>query len=232
MNEGAIVKGYDRPAMELVIAGQGSVEARRRGKVYEVVKRVFDIAFALCALAIASPVMLLVALLIVAEDKGPIFYSSTRVGENERTFRLYKFRSMYVGADKNLDNVRALNVLGTGPRFKLKNDPRVTKVGKFLRKTSIDELPQFINILLGDMSVVGPRPHSVYEVEQYSLYDRQRFQVAGGLACFSECCGRSNLTFEQSIELDMKYLRERGLLTDLKIILMTAISVIKKEGAA
>lgn len=198
---------------------------------YCIIKRVFDIVMSALGLIVFSPVMLIIAILIKAEDGGPLFYASTRIGTGLKQIRLYKFRSMVDKADERLKDLLSQNDLGSGPRFKMKNDPRVTKVGKVIRKLSLDELPQLWNVLKGDVSLIGPRPHSVYEVEKYDEYALQRFLVKSGILCFSECAGRSNLSFEDSIELDIKYLRERGLITDIKILFMAVLAVLKHEGA-
>lgn len=198
---------------------------------YCVIKRLFDIIISAAGLLVLSPLMLVIAAMIRIEDGGPVIYASTRIGTGLKQIRLYKFRSMIVHADEKLKDLLSKNDLGSGPRFKMKNDPRITKVGRVLRKLSLDELPQLWNVLKGDISVVGPRPHSVYEVEKYDEYALQRFLVKSGILCFSECEGRSKLSFEESIELDIKYLRERGLLTDLKILLMAVFAILKHDGA-
>lgn len=204
----------------------------KRKPVYEFVKRVFDVVVSLLALLVLSPLFLVVALLI-RRDGGPAFYRQVRVGKDGKTFVMYKFRSMVVGADspEMLEKVQKLNEVD-GPAFKSTKDPRITPIGRVLRKTSIDELPQLINILKNEMSVVGPRPPLVNEVGWYDEYQRQRLGVKQGLTCFWQCSGRNNLSFDEWIELDLDYIEQRGLWTDLKILLKTVPAVISGEGAS
>lgn len=194
------------------------------------VKRSFDVIASLLGLTLFSPLFLVTAVAIVAEDGGPVFYVQERNGVDGKVFRMYKFRSMCKDAEKMHQNLLQRNELD-GPAFKMKNDPRLTKVGRFLRRTSIDELPQLVNILKGEMSVVGPRPLPTYETAQCNTYQRQRLLVKPGLTCYWQCSGRNNMPFEQWIELDLKYIREQNIWIDFKIILKTAVSVVKGEGA-
>ena len=199
--------------------------------VYEAVKRFFDIVLSLLAMIILSPVLLAVALAIWAHDRGPAIYKSTRLTKDGRPFDMYKFRSMCLGAEDMLDDLMDRNEM-RGPAFKLKDDPRVTKIGRFIRRTSIDELPQLLNILKGDMTIIGPRPPLPREVEQYTPYQMHRLDVKTGLACYHECEGRSDTTdFGEWVESDLRYIRERSLWTDLKIIFMTIRVVITGKGA-
>lgn len=202
-----------------------------RSIMYSAIKRAFDFCCSLLALLLLSPLMLIIALLIKIEDRGPVIYTSIRVGTDLRKIRFYKFRSMKIDADKHLNDVAALNDMGAGPRLKIKDDPRVTKVGSVIRKLSLDEIPQLWNVLKGDISIVGPRPHSVYEVEKYDDFALQRFLVKSGLMCYSECCGRSNLSFDESIRLDIQYVEDQSFMIDMKIIAMTILAIIKKDGA-
>lgn len=200
-------------------------------KAYWICRRAQDIFFSLLALIVLSPVMLITALVIWIDSPGasPIF-SQTRVGRKGKEFKFLKFRSMVPNAEAKLDELLAQNEMD-GPTFKIKNDPRITRVGRFIRKTSIDELPQLINILRGDMSIVGPRPALPREVAQYDAYELQRLYVQPGLTCFWQIQPRRNdLTFEQWIELDLKYVRERSFLTDWKIIFGTVKAVFGMEG--
>ncbi len=199
--------------------------------IYEFFKRAMDIVCSGLALLVLSPVFLIIAI-AVRSDGGPAFYSQERVGKNGKLFRIYKFRSMCVNADspEMLAKLAALNEMD-GPAFKIKNDPRITKVGRFIRRTSLDELPQLINIFIGDMTIVGPRPPLVSEVAQYTDYQRQRLLVKQGLTCYWQCSGRNNINFEEWVELDLKYIRERSLWTDIKIILMTVPAVLTGDGA-
>lgn len=201
------------------------------GLFYRTVKRLFDVGSSASALVLLSPVMGAVAVAIKLEDGGPVIYSAPRIGTGMKEIRIHKFRSMYVGADKDLESLRSQNDLKSDIKFKMKNDPRVTKVGKFIRKTSLDELPQLWDVLKGDLSVVGPRPHSPYEVAKYSEYDCQRFKVQAGLMCYTECMGRNNLSVRESLDYDIKYLKERSIATDLKILVKSVIAVLKGEGA-
>ena len=198
---------------------------------YEIGKRIFDIVASLVALVVLSPVFLVTAIAIWMEDHGSPFYSQIRLTKGGKEFRMYKFRSMCVDADKMLDSLMDKNEM-TGPAFKIAADPRITRVGAFIRRASIDELPQLINILKGDMSVVGPRPPLPREVEQYTPYQLHRLDVITGLACFHECTGRSTANdFDEWVESDLRYIRERSFKTDLKIIWWTLKIVITKKGA-
>lgn len=199
--------------------------------VYEFLKRTMDIVCSGLAILVLSPVLLIIAI-AVRSDGGPAFYSQVRLGKNGKEFRIYKFRSMCINADspEMLAKLAALNEMD-GPAFKIKNDPRITKVGHFIRRTSLDELPQLFNIFLGDMSIVGPRPPLVSEVAQYTDYQRQRLLVKQGLTCYWQCSGRNNINFDEWVELDLKYIRERSLWTDIKIILKTIPAVLSGDGA-
>lgn len=204
------------------------LKSRRR---YWFVRRTQDVILSLCALLLLWPVMLLVALLIVIDDPhaGPIF-AQTRVGRDGKLFRFYKFRSMCANAEEKLQDLLEYNEM-EGPVFKIKEDPRITRVGRFIRKTSIDELPQLWNVLKGDMSIVGPRPALPREVEQYDDYAKQRLLVQPGLTCYWQVQkNRNQLHFEDWVELDVKYIRERSFLTDWKIILSTFGAVIRMDG--
>ena len=199
--------------------------------VYEVCKRIFDLVMSLLALILLSPVFLVVCIAIKREDGGPAFYTSTRLTKGGKEFKMYKFRSMYVGADKKLDELLDKNEM-EGPAFKMENDPRITKVGHFIRGTSIDELPQLINIIKGDMSIIGPRPPLPREVAQYTPYQMHRLDVKTGLACYHECEGRSDdKDFDSWVEADLRYIRERSMLTDIKIIFKTIKVVLTGKGA-
>lgn len=199
--------------------------------VYEVCKRIFDVVMCVFALIVLSPVFLAVIIAIFIEDRGAPFYSSIRLTKGGREFKMYKFRSMYPDADKKLEELLKYNEM-EGPAFKMENDPRITKVGHFIRRTSIDELPQLINIIKGDMSIIGPRPPLPREVEQYTPYQMHRLDVKTGLACYHECQGRSDdKDFDRWVESDLKYIRERSMLTDLKVILWTIRVVLTGKGA-
>ncbi len=198
--------------------------------VYEFVKRLFDLFFSLVGLVVLSPVFLIIAVAIKLDDGGKIIYSSDRVGKHGKVFKFYKFRSMCENADEMYINLKEINETG-GPTFKLKDDPRITRLGRILRKSSLDELPQLLNILRGDMSFVGPRPPLVREVESYDVSSMERLAVIGGLTCYWQISGRSNIDFNGMVELDEKYIQNRGVLTDLKIIFLTIPAVFKGDGA-
>jgi len=198
---------------------------------YRLWKRTQDIILSLLALLILWPLLLLVAVVILIDSPGasPIF-AQKRVGRDGRIFKLYKFRSMHPHAEEKLTELLKYNEMN-GPVFKIKNDPRITRVGRFIRKTSIDELPQLINILKGEMSLVGPRPALPREVEQYNDYQKQRLMITPGLTCYWQIQPRRNdLSFEEWLELDLKYIRERGFLVDWRIMLSTIKAVLKMEG--
>lgn len=199
---------------------------------YRFVKRFADIVLSLMAIICLSPLLLIVALLIYLDDKGSPIFSQVRFTENGKSFRMYKFRSMCMNAEERLKEVQHMNESKDGVIFKIKDDPRITKIGKFIRKTSIDELPQLFNILMGDMSIVGPRPPIAREVVQYTSYQMNRFLVKGGLTCFWQCSGRSNIGFEEQVEMDIKYIETRSLWIDIKMILKTIKTVLKMEGAS
>lgn len=203
----------------------------RNEPAYLVCKRAFDIAASFCALVVLSPVFLIIYLIIYLDDPhgNPIF-SQIRIGKNGKAFRFYKFRSMVVNAEDLLAGLQNQNEM-SGPAFKMKNDPRVTKVGRFIRKTSLDELPQLWNVLKGDMSLVGPRPPLPNEVEQYTEEQKKRLSVTPGLTCYWQVQpSRNDLDFGEWFELDMKYLRERSMKTDIKIIFQTILVVLHMEG--
>ena len=203
----------------------------RNETTYLVCKRAFVIAASFCALVVLSPVFLIIYLIIYLDDPhgNPIF-SQIRIGKNGKAFRFYKFRSMVVNAEDLLAGLQNQNEM-SGPAFKMKNDPRVTKVGRFIRKTSLDELPQLWNVLKGDMSLVGPRPPLPNEVEQYTEEQKKRLSVTPGLTCYWQVQpSRNDLDFGEWFELDMKYLRERSMKTDIKIIFQTILVVLHMEG--
>ena len=197
---------------------------------YKVLKRFFDIVLSLFALVVLGIVTIPISIAMVIEDGLPILFTQERAGLNGKPFKMYKFRSMCKNAQQMHFEMLDNNELD-GPAFKMKHDPRVTKVGKFLRRTSLDELPQIVNVLKGEMSIVGPRPLPTYEAEQCNEYQKQRTLVKPGLTCYWQCMGRNDIPFDEWIELDLKYIREAGLWTDFKIILMTVGAVLKNEGA-
>ncbi len=197
---------------------------------YEFLKRVFDILSSLVALIVLMPVMLVVTIAVFLQDFHNPIFTQTRMTKDGKYFKMYKFRSMCVGAEKRLFELRDQNEVD-GPAFKMEDDPRVTKIGKFIRKTSIDELPQLLNILGGSMSVVGPRPPLPSEVEEYTPYQMQRLRIKGGLTCYWQCSGRSNVGFDEWMDMDVQYIKERSMATDIKIIFKTFKAVFKRDGA-
>ena len=197
-----------------------------------VVKRGIDVLVSLLALVFISPVLLITAILLKLTSPGPVFFVQKRLGLNKRHFGVYKFRTMVVDAEKRLSEVKHLNEV-SGPVFKIKNDPRVTPLGRFLRKTSIDELPQLWNVVKGDMSLVGPRPLPIRDYEGFSKdWQRRRFSVRPGITCLWQIKGRSAIPFEQWMELDLQYIDKWSLWLDLEILVRTIPAVLKGSGAA
>jgi lipopolysaccharide/colanic/teichoic acid biosynthesis glycosyltransferase len=197
---------------------------------YAFAKRLFDIVFASCAITALSVPMAVVALIIKATDRGPIFFKQIRVGKGGRFFYCYKFRSMCVDAEKKKAELMHLNE-ASGPVFKIKADPRITPIGVYIRKLSIDELPQFFNVLKGDMSIVGPRPPIPSEVDQYGDHERKRLAIHPGITCLWQIGGRSNVTFERWVELDLEYIETMSFWGDIAIIAKTIPAVLKSSGA-
>lgn len=200
-------------------------------RLYWVGRRMQDVIFSLLALIVLAIPMLIVALVIWIDSPGasPIF-SQDRVGRDGKVFKFYKFRSMVPNAEAKLHEVLEQNEMD-GPVFKMKNDPRITRVGRFIRKTSIDELPQLINILKGDMSIVGPRPALPREVAEYGEYEMQRLYVTPGLTCYWQIQpNRNELTFDEWMDLDLKYIQDRSFWLDWKLIILTIVAVLKMYG--
>lgn len=192
-----------------------------RNTVNSILKRAIDITGSLVGLILLSPLFVIVAIMIKLEDpKGSVLFYQTRIGKNEKPFRMYKFRSMISNAEEKLKDLLAQNEI-EGAMFKMKNDPRITKIGKFIRKTSIDELPQLINVLRGEMSLVGPRPPLVREVKEYTDYDKLRLTVKPGCTGLWQVSGRNELSFKEMVELDLKYIQDRSVGFDLIIIFKT-----------
>lgn len=205
-------------------------ENKQNLKVYEICKRTIDIIGAGLGLILLSPIIAVVACAVKVTSKGPIFFSQKRVGKNGELFEMYKFRSMVVNAEELKGNLEDQNEM-SGPMFKIKDDPRVTKVGKFIRKTSIDELPQLWNVLKGDMSLVGPRPSLPKEVEQFDNWMFKRLSVRPGLTCYWQVSGRNNIDFEDWMKLDIKYVEERNLWIDIKLIFKTVFVLFGDKNA-
>lgn len=198
---------------------------------YLITKRYMDVLGALVGLILLSPVFLIVAILIKYEDpKGTVLFKQVRIGKGGTEFYMYKFRSMVTDAEEKLKDLLEYNEV-SGAMFKMKEDPRITKIGKFIRRTSIDELPQLINVLQGEMSLVGPRPPLLREVKEYTSYDKQRLLVTPGCTGLWQVSGRSNLSFEQMVELDVYYIIQRNIMFDIKILLRTVKVLLKSNDA-
>ncbi|KAB2382658.1 sugar transferase [Bacillus toyonensis] len=201
-------------------------------KGYLVAKRCIDFIGALCGLILLSPVFLIVAVLIKYQDpKGPVLFKQIRIGKDGKEFYMYKFRSMVVDAEEKLKDLLKHNEV-SGAMFKMKEDPRVTRIGKLIRKTSIDELPQLLNVLKGEMSLVGPRPPLPREVKEYTAYDKQRLLVTPGCAGLWQVTERNSVGFKEMVELDLEYINKRSVIYDLKIIFKTIQIMIKSNGAS
>lgn len=222
------------PAIEMELeevrpAGQALPAGRKH--LYLKIKRIQDVLLSLLALAVLLPLLLLIALAVVVDDPhgGPIF-TQARCGWRGKEFRLYKFRTMCIDAEQRLKELLPYNEM-TGPAFKIRHDPRVTRFGHFLRSTGLDELPQLINILKGDMSIVGPRPPLPRETVKYTPYQRQRLDIKPGLTCFWQVHpARNSLDFDSWVELDLRYIREQCWLLDWKLIFLTFKAVVGREG--
>ena len=194
-------------------------------------KRLLDIAVSLELLILLAPVLLLVAAAIKLESPGPVFFRQTRVGRWGKLFAMWKFRSMYIDAEARKAELLARNESAGGVIFKMKDDPRITRVGQIIRRASIDELPQFWNVLVGDMSLVGPRPALPGEVDQYSLADRRRLEVIPGITCIWQVSGRSEIPFSEQVKLDVRYIESSSLKQDILILLKTVPAVLLGRGA-
>ena len=216
-------------------AMQSIMDWDRTRLAYRTVKRAFDIVFSGVVLAIIAIPSLVLAAAIRLESEGNPFYSQMRVGQTHRdgsltTFRMWKFRSMYKDADERLAELKERNEIA-GAMFKMREDPRVTKIGKFIRKHSIDEFPQFLNVFLGQMSVVGPRPPLPNEVAEYTEFDLQRLAVKPGITGWWQVTDRNSTGFDGMVQRDLEYIAKRGVITDLKIVILTVFEVITGKGA-
>ena len=236
MSEATTVRRYDFPGCGLTgeDAETAAAAARlRSGRLaYRAVKRAFDVAFSLAVLVALSWLFLLVAVAIKLDDpEGPAIFSQTRVGRDGREFRMYKFRSMCADAESRLDELAERNEKD-GPVFKIADDPRVTRVGRVIRKLSLDELPQFVNVLRGDISVVGPRPALPSEVALYTPRQRQRLSVKQGITCYWQTRrNRDSISFDEWVGLDLLYVRQCSVWSDLKIIVQTVGCVLTGQGS-
>ena len=203
---------------------------REASVLYLVAKRVMDVLGASAALLLFSPIMLLAALAVKLDSPGPVFFRQTRVREGGKPFSFYKFRSMYVDAEQRKAEFESDNE-ASGPVFKIRHDPRITRVGRLLRKLSIDEMPQLVHVLLGQMSLVGPRPPVPSEVEQYQPWQLERLSVKPGLTCTWQVSGRSDIPFDTWVRMDIEYARTRNLWMDMRLLLLTIPAVITGRGA-
>jgi exopolysaccharide biosynthesis polyprenyl glycosylphosphotransferase len=204
--------------------------ARDEGFYLRAGKRALDLVGASVALMLSAPVLLVAALLIKLESRGPVIYCSKRVGRGGRPFTFFKLRSMVNDADQMRHRLSHLNECD-GPVFKISRDPRVTRIGRILRRTSIDEIPQFVNVLRGEMSLVGPRPPIPEEVAKYEPWQMRRLDVQPGITCLWQISGRSRIGFQEWMRLDLEYIRNRSLVLDLKILMRTVPAVLSREGA-
>lgn len=206
-------------------------ERKKESESYLIIKRIIDIFLSALGLLVLMPLFVVVAILIKLEDpKGKVFFRQTRVGKNEKQFPMYKFRSMVSNAEELKENLLAYNEV-SGAMFKIKNDPRITQIGKFLRKTSIDELPQLWNVLIGQMSLVGPRPPLPEEVAQYTEYDKQRLTVTPGCTGYWQVNARNSVGFDEMVQLDLTYIHIRSTMLDLKIIAKTGLMLLGSKDA-
>lgn len=206
-------------------------QLKRKSQVYKFVKRATDVVLASVALVILSPVFLIIAVAIKLDSKGPVFFKHTRIGKNGKIIKLYKFRSMVINAEELIKSFTPEQMKEYKENYKLTNDPRITRVGNILRKTSLDELPQLINIIKGDLSIIGPRPVVAEELKKYQYNIDKFLSVTPGLTGYWAANGRSNTTYEERMEMELYYIDNLSLKMDLKVFFKTILSVVKKEGA-
>ncbi|MBE9561886.1 MAG: exopolysaccharide biosynthesis polyprenyl glycosylphosphotransferase [Proteobacteria bacterium] len=196
-----------------------------------ITKRLFDIIVSAIIIILLSPLLLIIAFLIKYDSKGPVFFSQERVGKDRILFKMWKFRSMYIDAEERKAELMKQNEMQGGVLFKMKNDPRITNIGRFIRKFSIDELPQLWDVLVGNMSLVGPRPSLLKEVEQYTPYQCQRLKATPGITCTWQVSGRSDIPFRKQVELDLEYIEQQSFINDIIILVKTVPAVIKAKGS-
>lgn len=212
-------------------SSQLSIYGKKYTALFPIVKRIFDVLLSLVSIVLLLPLLLLISFCIKFSDfRAPVFFVQERIGLNETPFKMFKFRSMCTDAEKKLDALLDINE-AEGALFKMKEDPRITKIGKFLRAYSLDELPQLFNVLRGDMSLIGPRPCLVREFQLYSDYHKNRLVVKPGITGLWQVSGRSGLTFDQMVELDIYYINNQSFKNDMKIFFKTFFVVFKKENA-
>ncbi|MBO0432029.1 sugar transferase [Enterococcus sp. DIV0660C] len=214
-----------RTITDFLGAEKKSSKFRLTKRYYLVIKRFFDIVFSITSLLLLSPLLLVISLLIYFDQHGPIFFTQERVGKNGKIFKIYKFRTMVVNAEELLSNLLSKNEMD-GPMFKMKDDPRVTRIGRYLRKLSLDELPQLYNVIKGDMSLVGPRPPLVSEVKKYTKSDLERLTILPGCSGIWQVCGRNTIDFTTMVKMDLWYKNNQCLLLDSLIILKTIKNII------
>ncbi len=207
-----------------------SIPIKRYSPAFLISKRAFDLALSLTALFLLAPLLAVVAIAIKITSKGPIIFTQERLGLGGKTFKMYKFRTMNQNAELQKASLAAMNE-HSGPAFKMKKDPRITKIGGFLRRFSIDELPQLLNIVLGDMTIVGPRPPLRSEVQQYENWQKMRLSVKPGLTCIWQVSGRSRIDFATWVRMDLRYIEKASLVLDIIIIAKTFSAVIRADGA-
>ncbi len=227
-----IITGETTENMETTsLRTQSDVKTKISKKVYIKIKRVIDVILASVALILLSPLFAIIAIAIKIDSKGPVFFAHKRIGKNGKIIKLYKFRSMVINAEELIKSFTPEQMREYKENYKLTNDPRITKVGKFLRKTSLDELPQLINIINGDLSIIGPRPLVADELEKYGVNKDKFLSVTPGLTGYWAANGRSNTTYEQRMEMELYYIDNLSLKMDIKVFFNTILSVLKKEGA-
>jgi lipopolysaccharide/colanic/teichoic acid biosynthesis glycosyltransferase len=218
-------------SFEWVIAPSSGLALRLREFAYQAARRTIDLVVASALLVAVLPVLAAAAVAIRLTNPGPVFFQQVRAGRNGRPFQMYKLRTMYLGAEGDKHRVANLNEMPDGPCFKIRRDPRVTPVGRFLRRSSIDELPQLVNVLRGEMTLVGPRPLPLDEIRTNTWTERQRLSVTPGLTCLWQISGRTEIPYSEWIILDQFYIQNRCLALDLKILLKTVPAVISGRGA-
>jgi len=203
----------------------------KRQSPYRYIKRFMDVILATIALVVLSPIFLIIAIAIKIESKGPVFFKHTRIGKNGKIIKLYKFRSMVINAEELIKSFTPEQMQEYKENYKLTNDPRITKIGKFLRKTSLDELPQLLNIIKGELSIIGPRPVVTDELEKYGANTKKFLSVTPGLTGYWAANGRSCTTYEQRMQMELYYIDNLSLKMDIKVFFKTIEAVIKREGA-
>lgn len=203
----------------------------KRQSPYRYIKRFMDVILATIALVVLSPIFLIIAIAIKIESKGPVFFKHTRIGKNGKIIKLYKFRSMVINAEELIKSFTPEQMKEYKENYKLTNDPRITKIGKFLRKTSLDELPQLLNIIKGDLSIIGPRPVVTDELKKYGANTEKFLSVTPGLTGYWAANGRSCTTYEQRMQMELYYIDNLSLKMDVKVFFKTIEAVIKREGA-